>query len=153
MALMCRKSRQTWSLHNPGLLWPMYYCTDAANVLQRRIPPPLRRSHDTRQAVYSHRCSVQLSNPRINKYSQSFIHRTSNLWNDLPPHAFPPTCNLQTFKSSVSRHLYRPLWIVTGIVYIYFSFSICGKRHVCEHRCALGLSPEHIKKKKLAGHP
>ena len=38
----------------------------------------------------------------------------------------------------------RPLWIVTGIICTYFSFFSCRRRHLCGHRCALGLSPVHI---------
>ena len=54
------------------------------------------------------------------------VHRTSNLWNDLPPHAFPPTYNLQTFNSSVSRHLDHCGSWLGPLIHIFLSFPVGG---------------------------
>ncbi|MPC31874.1 hypothetical protein E2C01_025174 [Portunus trituberculatus] len=47
----------------------------------------------------------QLSNARVNQYSQSFILFTGELWNSLPASVFPSSYDLNPFKREVSRHL------------------------------------------------
>ncbi|MPC83324.1 hypothetical protein E2C01_078032 [Portunus trituberculatus] len=59
----------------------------------------------TRLSSSSHTYSVQLSNTRVNQYSQSFIPFSGKLWNSLPASVFPSSCDLTSFKREVTRHL------------------------------------------------
>ena len=86
-------------------LFYRYYHGHCSSELSASIPPPMRRARNTRLAANSHPYSVQLSNARVNRYSQSFMHATGQLWNCLPQSVFPSVFNLQSFKCSVSRHL------------------------------------------------
>ena len=53
------------------------------------IPDPVRRVRATRSSTYSHPFQVKLPNPRALAHKSSFIPRTSQLWNSLPPTTFP----------------------------------------------------------------
>ena len=86
-------------------LFYRYYHGHCSSELSESIPPPLRRVRNTRLAANSHPFSVQLSNARVNRYSQSFMHATGQLWNCLPLSVFPPAFDLQSFKCRVSRYL------------------------------------------------
>ena len=86
-------------------LFYRYYNSHCSSELSNSMPPPLRRPCSTRLSSNSHLHSVQLSNPRINRYSQAFIYSTGSLWNTLPQTIFPPNYDLHTFKRRVSGHL------------------------------------------------
>merc|ERR1711980_53063 len=86
-------------------LFYRYFHGHCSSELSASIPPPLRRARNTRQASNSHPFSVQLSNTRVNRYSQSFMYKTGQLWNCLPLSVFPSVYDLQSFKRNVSRHL------------------------------------------------
>ena len=49
--------------------------------------------------------TVELSNARINRFSDGFFPSTSRLWNSLPSSAFPASFNLPSFKRQVCHHL------------------------------------------------
>ena len=58
--------------------------------------------------VHRHRglvSSVELSNARINRFSDGFFPSTSHLWNSLPSSVFPASFNLPSFKRQVYHHL------------------------------------------------
>src|SRR6201990_1628433 len=57
--------------------------------LSRRIPLQFRRARATRLSTHSHPFSVQLSDPRLNSYAQSYIYSTGKVWNTLPSSVFP----------------------------------------------------------------
>ena len=69
------------------------------------IPPPMARPLSTRQASFVHSCCVELSNERINRFSDGFFPSTSRLWSSLPSSAFPASFNLSLFKRQVYHHL------------------------------------------------
>ncbi|KAL7629944.1 UNVERIFIED_CONTAM: hypothetical protein RMT77_014945 [Armadillidium vulgare] len=91
-------------------LYYRYYNRHCSSELSDRIPPPLRRARATRLSTQSHPFSVQLSDPRLNRYAQSYIYSTGKVWNTLPSSVFPTSFDLHTFKRRVSGHvgLHRP---------------------------------------------
>ena len=54
--------------------------TDIAHL----IPPRAMQNRNTRRTAAAHPYVVQLSTPRTSLFKNSFIWRTSSLWNDLP---------------------------------------------------------------------
>ncbi|KAL7645491.1 UNVERIFIED_CONTAM: hypothetical protein RMT77_003877 [Armadillidium vulgare] len=91
-------------------LYYRYYNGHCSSKLSRRIPPQLRRARATRPSTQSHPFSVQLSDPRLNHYAQSYIYSTGKVWNILPSSVFQTSFDLHTFKRRVSGHVghHRP---------------------------------------------
>ena len=75
-------------------LFYRYYNNQCSSELSQCIPPPLRRARGTRLATKSHPYSVQLCNPRVKRYSQTFFYSTAVLWNSLPESVFPSSHDL-----------------------------------------------------------
>ena len=86
-------------------LFYRYYFGHCSSELMGRVPQTLPRPRTTRQAVDSHRYSVELCNTRIERYSNCFFPSTSRLWNNLPADVFPDSYNLSSFKRQVYHHL------------------------------------------------
>ena len=86
-------------------LYYRYYFGHCSSELLERIPQSLRRPRSTRQAAFSHRYSVELCNPRIDRYGDCFFPSTSRLWNSLPASVFPDSYNLDSFKRKVYQYL------------------------------------------------
>ncbi|KAL7637846.1 UNVERIFIED_CONTAM: hypothetical protein RMT77_011458 [Armadillidium vulgare] len=86
-------------------LYYRYYNGHCSSELSRRIPPPLRRARATRLSTQSHPFSVQLSDPRLNRYALSYMYSTGKVWNTLPSSIFPTSYDLHTFKRRVSGHV------------------------------------------------
>jgi hypothetical protein len=88
-----------------------YYHGYCSEELAACIPPPVRPTgYRTRQAVAMHEWCVQLPDPAIKCYDNSFFPAVSRLWNSLPSYLFPRSPNfsksdLQAFKSSVCTYL------------------------------------------------
>ena len=78
------------------------HCSDE---LAACIPPPMARPRSTCQATFAHNYCGQLSNARINRFSDSFFPSTSHLWNSLPSSVLPASFNLPSFKRQVYHHL------------------------------------------------
>ena len=74
-------------------------------AITKDIAPPLRRALATRLPTQSHPFSVQLSDPRLNRYAQSYMKSTGKVWNTLPSSIFPTSYDLHTFKHRVSGHV------------------------------------------------
>ena len=55
--------------------------------------------------TFAHNYCVELSNARINRFSDGFFPSTSRLWNSLPFSVFPAFFNLPSFKRHVYHHL------------------------------------------------
>ena len=55
------------------------------------------------KSTYLHPFQVTLPNSRTLAHKLSFIPRTSQLWNSLPPTTFPETYNLSSFKSNINK--------------------------------------------------
>ncbi|KAL7639757.1 UNVERIFIED_CONTAM: hypothetical protein RMT77_009167 [Armadillidium vulgare] len=86
-------------------LYYRYYNGHCSSELSRCIPPPLRRARATRLSTQSHPFSVQLSDPRLNRFAQSYMYSTGKVWNTLPLSVFPTSFDLHTFKRRVSGHV------------------------------------------------
>ena len=65
-------------------LFYRYYFGHCSDELAACIPPPMARPRSTRQATFAHNYCVELSNARINRFSDGFFPSTSHLWNSLP---------------------------------------------------------------------
>ena len=86
-------------------LFYRYYFGHCSEELAGCVPPPLARPRNTRRATFAHRFSVEMCNPRVDRYSDCFFYSTSLLWNSLPDSVFPTTYNLSLFKRQIYRHL------------------------------------------------
>ena len=74
--------------------------TDLAKCIRHLLLQPCC----TRLSSSSHPCSVQLSNTRVNQYSQPFRPFSGKLWNSLHASVFPSLYNLMFFNREISRH-------------------------------------------------
>ena len=70
-------------------LFYRYYFDHCSDELAVCIPPLMARPCSTRQATFAHNYCVELSNARINWFSDGFFPSTSCLWNTLPSAVFP----------------------------------------------------------------
>ena len=86
-------------------LFYRYYFGHCSDELATCIPPPMAQPRSTRQATFAHNYCVELSNARINRFSDGFFPSTSHLWNSLPSSVFPASFNLPSFKRQVCHHL------------------------------------------------
>ena len=77
-----------------------HYSQEIKNI----IPDPVRRVRTTRSSTYLHPFQVTLPNLRTLAHKSSFIPRTSQLWNSVPPTTFPESYNLSSFKSNTNKH-------------------------------------------------
>ena len=80
-----------------------YFHGHCSQEIKNIIPDPMRRVRTTRSSTHSHPFQVTLPNPRTLAHKSSFIPRTSQLWNSLPPTTFPESYNLSSFKSNVNK--------------------------------------------------
>ena len=103
----------TWTLDPLSLrrkvaslsLFYRYYFGHCSDELATCIPPPMARPRSTRQATFAHNYYVELSNARINRFSDGFFPSTYRLQNSLPSSVFPASFNLPSFKRQVYHHL------------------------------------------------
>ena len=86
-------------------LFYRYYFGHCSDELAACIPPPMARPRSTRQTSFAHNYCVELSNARINQFSDGFLPSTSCLWNSLPSSVFLASFNLPSFKRQVYHHL------------------------------------------------
>ena len=129
------------------------HCSDE---LATCIPPPMVRPRSTQQATFAHNYCVELSNARINRFSDGSFPSTSRLWNSLPSSVFPACFNLPSFKRQVYHHhrdgmiffllpLFR-YFIKLFCTFHYISFSQGMQTRERSH-CARSVFP-FIKKKR-----
>ena len=85
-------------------LFYRYFHGRCSADLARSIPPRAVHSRSTRRATAAHQYQVQLTTPRTSLFKDSYMWRTSSLWNGLPEAVFPREYNLQRFKTNVNRH-------------------------------------------------
>ena len=83
-------------------LFYRYYFGHCSEELASCIPPPMTLPRFTRQASFAHNYCVELSNGRINRFSDGFFPSTSRLWNSLPSLYFRIP---STFLSSKGRSI------------------------------------------------
>ena len=105
------------------------------------IPDPVRRVRTTRRSTYSHLFQVTLPNPRTLSHKSSFIPRTSQLWNSLPPTTFPESYNLSFLKSNIYKLDLISLCTSTSHI-----FSVSHLSELCYR--PYSLSPILLTKKK-----
>ena len=80
-----------------------YFHGHCSQEIRDIIPVPLRRVRPTRSSTNSHPFQVSLPSSRTLSHKSSFIPRTCNLWNVLPPSCFPESYNLSSFKSKINK--------------------------------------------------
>ena len=80
-----------------------YFHGHSSQEIKNIIPDPMRHVRTTISSTHSHPFQVTLPNPRTLAHKSSFIPRTSQLWNSLPPTTFPESYNLSSFKSNVNK--------------------------------------------------
>ena len=95
------------------------YCSQE---IKNIIPDPVRRVRTTRSSTYSHPFQVTLPNPRTLAHKSSFIPRTSQLWNSLPPTTFPESYNLSSFKSNINK---LDLISLSTSAFPFYQFFLC----------------------------
>ena len=76
----------------PIFYW--YYFGHCSDEVATCISPPMARPHSACQASFAHNYYVELSNARINQFSDGFFPSTSRLWNSLPS-VFPASFKRQ----------------------------------------------------------
>ena len=76
-------------------LFYRYYFDHCSDELVACIPPPMARPRSTWQASFAHNYYVELSNARINQFSDDFFPSTSLLWNSLPSSVFPASLGIR----------------------------------------------------------
>ena len=80
-----------------------YFHGHCSQEIMNFIPDPMRHVQTTRSSTHSHPFQVTLPNPQTLAHKSSFIPRTSQLWNSLPPTTFPESYSLSSFKSNVNK--------------------------------------------------
>ena len=80
-----------------------YFHAHCSQEIKNIIPDPMRHVQTTRSSTHSHPFQVTLPNPRTLAHKSSFIPRTSQLWNSLPPTSFPESYNLSSFTSTANK--------------------------------------------------
>ena len=83
----------------------------------------LDEARTTRSSTYSHPFQVTLPNPRTLSHKSSFIPRTSQLWNTLPPTTFPESYNLSSFKSNINKLILSPFLLKLPFIFSVFPLS------------------------------
>ena len=82
-----------------------YYHGQCSAELSTLIHPAAWSQRTTRSTTSQHPHCVQLNKCRTDRFANSFIPRTSRLWNSLPSVVFPECYNLQEFKSRTNKIL------------------------------------------------
>lgn len=99
-------------------LFYRYFNKDCSSELCNIIPAVATFNVTTRLASNAHPYTIVSNFSRTNKSRNSFISRSSRLWNRLPSEVFPVSYNLSKFKSNVNAYLRRdPLRISPGQLY------------------------------------
>ena len=80
-----------------------YFHGHCSQEIKNSIPDPMRHVRTTRSSTHSRPFQITLPNPQTLAHKSSFIPRTSQLWNSLPPTSFPESYNLSSFKSNVNK--------------------------------------------------
>ena len=100
----------------------VYFHGHCSKEIKNIIPNPVRRIRATRSSTYSHPCQVTLPNARTLSHKSSFIPRTSQLWNSLPPTTFHESYILSSCKSNINKLDLVSLSTYTSPPFLSFSF-------------------------------
>ena len=90
-------------------------------------------------STYSHPFQVTLPNPQTLSHKSSFIPRTTQLWNSLPPTIFQESYHLSYFKSNIKNLILSPSLLKLPIL------SVCPLSGLCYR--PYGLSQTLLTKK------
>ena len=106
-----------------------YYFGLCSDRLAACLPSPVAWTRSTCQTSFAHIYCVELSNARINKYSDGFFPPTSHLWKLSPSFVFLASFNLPSFKRQVYHHPRDQLicfFVSQTFFYIYISMPFLG---------------------------
>ena len=98
-----------------------YFHGHCSQEIKNIIPDPVRRVQTTRSSTYSHPFQVTLPNPRTLSHKSSFIPRTSQQWNSLPPTTFPESYNSLSFNLTSTNLILSPFLYKLPLIFC-FSF-------------------------------
>ena len=118
-----------------------YFHGHCSQEIKNIIPDPVRRVRTTRSSTYAHPFQVTLPNPRTLSHKSSFIPRTSQLWNSLPPTTSlnPTICHLLNLTST--NMILSPFLLKLSLIFSVFPLSrLCYRPY--------GLPPTLLTKKK-----
>ena len=82
-----------------------YYHNKCSTELSQIVPPLRVYPRRTRAAGNAHEHTLNPPQCRTSAYKNSFIPRTTSLWNSLPGGCFPPSFDLNKFKTNCFKHL------------------------------------------------
>ena len=80
-----------------------YFHRHCSQEIKNIIPDQVRCVRTTRSSSYSYPFQVTLPNPQTLAHKSSFIPRTSQLWNLLPPTTFHESYNLSSVTSNINK--------------------------------------------------
>lgn len=86
-------------------LFYRYFNGRCADSISNIVPSLASFSRNTRFSQASHRFTVALPTCRTSIHKGSFMNRAAYMWNSLPESLFPISYNMNSFKSTVHRHL------------------------------------------------
>ena len=86
-------------------LYTIAITTDTTLPTSHRIAPPLRRVLAISYSTHFHSFSVQVSDPRLNLYAQSYMYFTGKVLNTFPLFILPTFYEMHTFKCRESGHV------------------------------------------------
>ena len=122
-------------------LFYRYYFGHCSDELAACIPPSMAQPRSTRQASFAHNYCVELSNARINRFSDGFFPSISRLWNSLPSSVFPassaflPSKGMSITALGTRWHdlFYYPFRYFMNLLYSFhcFSFPNLGRCRQC----------------------
>lgn len=99
-------------------LFYRYFNRDCSVEISELMPRLAHFPVRTRRNANMHRYSVDIEFARTDRLRNSFIPRTSRIWNSLPNFVFPNCYDLKSFKTNIIRHLRdNPLRIIPGQSY------------------------------------
>lgn len=95
-----------------------YFHGDCSLGISDIMPQRATFSHNTRSSQRSHPFTVALNFNHTNKARNSFIPRTSRMWNSLPLSVFPTSPDIKDFKTKIHEYLRNnPFPILPGQSY------------------------------------
>ena len=97
-----------------------HYFAHCSDKLAACIPPPMAQPCSTRQASFAHNYCVELSNARINWFTDGFFPSTFLPWQSHPASVFLSSSNSFSFRRHVYHHLIGQMARV--FVFLFFLY-------------------------------
>lgn len=86
-------------------LFYRYYHGHCSQELFNLMPDNANLDPRLRSSLMANRFAVTIERSRTARYSNTFLPRTSKLWNAVPDWVFPLTYNIQKFKNNLNQFL------------------------------------------------